>query len=386
MPNPGTPRTPSLRLHKPSGQAFTEIEGKRHYLGKHGLPETHRAYHVLIAEWMSHGYRLPVAPEKLTLVELVAAYMDHCEIYYRGTKPTPSSSYFEVDITLKKMLTLYREVAATSFGPKALRAVRNLWVQDNLSITTINNRAGIIKRMFQWAASHEMLPVECYQALATVPGLRRGRGVGKDPVTRDVIPAEVLDKTLEQLPSTLRAIIRLQLLTGARPSEILNLKRGDIDCTGEIWSAVIREHKTSYRGKQRFLFFGPRARSVLRPFLLRKDMDFLFSPKDAQKDRNRNADSHRRPNQAPNKKKTEREVGDHYDPHAYNRAIARACKAAGVETWCPYRLRHTAATLIEASADMETAKAILGHSSINITQVYVHRDNKTAAAWAALHG
>jgi integrase len=313
MPNPGTPRTPSLRLHKPSGQAFTEIEGKRHYLGKHGLPETHRAYHVLIAEWMSHGYRLPVAPEKLTLVELVAAYMDHCEIYYRGTKPTPSSSYFEVDITLKKMLTLYRDVAATSFGPKALRAVRNLWVQDNLSITTINNRAGIIKRMFQWAASHEMLPVECYQALATVPGLRRGRGVGKDPVTRDVIPAEVLDKTLEQLPSTLRAIIRLQLLTGARPSEILNLKRGDIDCTGEIWSAVIREHKTSYRGKQRFLFFGPRARSVLRPFLLRKDMDFLFSPKDAQKDRNRNADSHRRPNQAPNKKKTEREVGDHYE-------------------------------------------------------------------------
>jgi integrase len=35
---------------------------------------------------------------------------------------------------------------------------------------------------------------------------------------------------------------------------------------------------------------------------------------------------------------------------------------------------------------METAKAILGHSSINITQVYIHRDNKTAAAWAALHG
>lgn len=382
----GTPRTPSLRLHKPSGQAFTEIEGRRHYLGKHGLPETQRSYHALIAEWMAHGYRLPVAPEKLTLVELVAAYMDHCEIYYRGTKPKPSSSYFEVDITLKKMLTLYRDIAATAFGPKALRAVRNLWVQDNLSITTINNRAGIIKRMFQWAASHEMLPVEVYQALATVPGLRRGRGVGKDPVTRDIVPAEIIDKTLEQLPAPLRAVVRLQLFTGARPSELLTLKRGDIDNGGEIWAAVIRDHKTSYRGKQRHLFFGPRAQSVLRPFLLRKDTEFLFSPKEAQKERNSNADSHRRPNQAPNKKKTEREVGDHYDSHGYNRAIARACKAAGVETWCPYRLRHTAATLIEASADMETAKAILGHSSINITQVYIHRDNKTAAAWAAAHG
>lgn len=81
-----------------------------------------------------------------------------------------------------------------------------------------------------------------------------------------------------------------------------------------------------------------------------------------------------------------REVGDHYDPRAYNRAIARACSAASVDTWFPYQLRHLATTTIEATADLQTASAILGHCGLNTIQVYVHRDNKTAAAWAALHG
>lgn len=38
------------------------------------------------------------------------------------------------------------------------------------------------------------------------------------------------------------------------------------------------------------------------------------------------------------------------------------------------------------SADLEMASAIPGHGRLDINQVYVHRDNKTAAAWAATHG
>lgn len=38
------------------------------------------------------------------------------------------------------------------------------------------------------------------------------------------------------------------------------------------------------------------------------------------------------------------------------------------------------ATTIEATADLETASGTLGHSGLNITQVYVHRGNRTAAA------
>lgn len=62
------------------------------------------------------------------------------------------------------------------------------------------------------------------------------------------------------------------------------------------------------------------------------------------------------------------------------------CDEHGIDVWTPYQLRHLAATTIEATADLQTASAILGYSGLEITQVYVHRDNKAAAAWAATHG
>lgn len=383
-----TPRTPSYRLHKPTGQAFVEIEGKRHYLGKHELPETKQAYHRMVSEWIANGYRLPVAPEEVTIAEVCDAYLAHCKVYYRTQDGQPTSTLSECRQCANLVLGLYGDKKAVTFGPNALRAVRQKWIDDGLSISTINSYAGTIKQMFKWAASHEMIPVETYQALATLPGLRRGRGVGKDPQPREVVPQEDIDKTLEYLPRPLQAVVKLQLHTGARPSEILNLKRGDIDCTGEVWVAIIRDHKMSYRGKERRLFFGPRAKSVLRPFLVRHDGQYLFSPKEAVKERRENARKGpgRRENQKPDARRTERTIGDCYDFRAYGSAVRVACKKAGVDSWSPYRLRHTAATTIEASSDLETAKAILGHSGLDITQIYVHKDHKAAAAWAAAHG
>ena len=101
------PRTPSYRLHKPSGQGFAEINGKRHYLGKYELPETQRAYHTLIAEWVPHGYRLPVPPEVITMAELADAYLEYSRVYYRDTPEKPSSTHVDNLSTIKKLLTLY---------------------------------------------------------------------------------------------------------------------------------------------------------------------------------------------------------------------------------------------------------------------------------------
>ncbi len=379
-------RIPSFRLHKPSGRAFVEIEGRRHYLGKHDLPETQRTYHRLIAEWIAAGYRLPVPADEVTVLEVADAYSTYADSFYVDRSGNPSEEVGRIRITLRDVVDLYGDVPAVQFGPNALRAVRKRWIDRNISISTINGYASVVKRMFKWAASHEMLPVTAHQALATLPGLRRGKGQGKDPQPRQAAPLEDVEATLLHLPSPLQAIIKLLLLTGARPTEVLKLRRGDIDTQGDVWTAIIREHKTMDKGKQRRLFFGPRAQAVLRPFLLRPDSDYLFSPREAEAERHAECETHRRPNQKPSTKKTKRQVGDHYDHTGLNRAIARVCKQHDIPKWTPYQLRHLAATTIEATADLETASAILGHSGLNITQVYVHRDNKTAAAWAATHG
>jgi hypothetical protein len=53
------PRVPSYRLHKASGQAVVTLDGKDHYLGKHGTPESQAKYERLLALYLANGRALP---------------------------------------------------------------------------------------------------------------------------------------------------------------------------------------------------------------------------------------------------------------------------------------------------------------------------------------
>ena len=72
-------RTPSYRLHKPSGQAVVTLDGRDVYLGKHDTPQSKAEYDRLIAEWLANGRRLPAAAggpsaSPLSVNELALAY------------------------------------------------------------------------------------------------------------------------------------------------------------------------------------------------------------------------------------------------------------------------------------------------------------------------
>ena len=55
-------RTPSYRLHKPTGQAVVTLDGRDFYLGKHGTPASRAEYDRLIAEWLANGRAAPRPP------------------------------------------------------------------------------------------------------------------------------------------------------------------------------------------------------------------------------------------------------------------------------------------------------------------------------------
>ena len=52
-------RTPSYRLHKPSGQAVVTLDGHDVYLGKHDTPQSRQEYDRLVAEWLANSRRWP---------------------------------------------------------------------------------------------------------------------------------------------------------------------------------------------------------------------------------------------------------------------------------------------------------------------------------------
>lgn len=125
----------------------------------------------MVAEWIACGYRLPVAPDEITVLEVADAYLEHAKTYYFDPrKNAPSSALMEIRVALDAVTTLYGDIAAVKFGPNALRAVRQVWIDRGITITitTINGYAAAVRRMFKWAAAHEMVPVETFTALGTL--------------------------------------------------------------------------------------------------------------------------------------------------------------------------------------------------------------------------
>jgi hypothetical protein len=95
-----TQKLPSYRLHKPSGKAVVTINGRDHYLGDFGTPESRAEYDRLIAEYLANrrmrsAINLAVdagslGSSDLTINEMLLAFWRHAERHYRTPSGAPS--------------------------------------------------------------------------------------------------------------------------------------------------------------------------------------------------------------------------------------------------------------------------------------------------------
>ena len=190
-------RTPSYRLHRPSGLAVVSIGGRDVYLGKHGSPESRAKYDQLIAEWLLGGRQNTHAPrdnpDDLTVSELGIRYVEWATAYYRKLDE-PTSEIHNVNRAVRTLRQLYGPTVARDFGPLALKAVRNRWVDEGITRSGCNRLTGIVKRLFRWAAEHEFIPPTLYHGLTAVSGLRKGRTEARDNPPIGPVPMTCLRK------------------------------------------------------------------------------------------------------------------------------------------------------------------------------------------------
>ncbi|QGU07702.1 Tyrosine recombinase XerD [Corynebacterium occultum] len=148
-------------------------------------------------------------------------------------------------------------------------------------------------------------------------------------------------------PEFLRDSAMLELLyaTGVRVAELCGLNLEDVD---------LQRRTAKVRGKgdkERVVPFGAAAADALdqwleqgRPVFVR-DNDALFLGV----------------------------RGGRIDPRQVRRVVSRAAELTGVNGLTPHGLRHTAAThLLEGGADLRVVQEMLGHSSLQTTQIYTH--------------
>jgi integrase len=308
-------------------------------LGNYGSPESRAKYAALIAE----AKVVPSTPEPKgppTVSELMAAYFKYVDEYY-GYK---SAMWYHIKSFMKLLHRHFGTLPAKEFKAKRLKQLRDLWIGEGWSRKYINEQAGRLKRMYQWAASEEMLPAEVLHSLEMVQGLRRGKCKAHDPDPIEPVSDEVVAKTLECLGERVGVLVQVQRLCGSRPGELLKIRKKDINRTGTVWIVKLKKHKTRHRGKQRIIYFGPKALALLLPRLVCGDNDLVFPMR----------------------------------RDSYRQAVQRAAKRAGVPPWFPNQLRHTSGTAVREEMGLENAQLHLGHARCDVTQIYAETSQAKA--------
>lgn len=361
--------------HKASGRGVVRLAGKDRYTGTWGTPEADAEYERLIAEWLvSRGK--PQPSEGLTVVELLAAYLEHCE----GRRPA-AKQLDHVKNALRAVRRLYGHTKARDFGPLALKAVRQTWIDAGLSRNSVNHLAGAVKQLFRWATEQELIPGGQYQAIKAVPSIPVGDPTVKPSKRVQPVSREDVEKTLAVAGRVVRDMVRVQLLTGCRASEIANMRPCDIDRDGKdrdgtrfegVWVYEPPHHKTVAKGHRRVVFIGPKAQAILTPYLDRPPQAYLFSPAEAARDYALSVGRACRPGKG-------RQYGDRYPTDSYIGAIERYAKKAGVPHWSSHQLRHARATEIRSLYGPDAARVVLGHALPGITGVYAAADLTLAA-------
>lgn len=413
---------PQLQQHKGTGQGKVHLGGRDFYCGKWGTPECKAKYDRLIAEWLHNGRRPPerpnakppqpkattptgeggvieiqldpggtrggdlvrVAPAGLLICQVAARYMDHCEVYYRDADGKKTSSLDNAKQAIAA-LEPFEDLPAASFGPKKLKEMRALLVQQGRPRKGCNTIVKAVKRLFRWAESEELVPAGSVHSLDSVEPLKKGRTTAPELPRVKPVHDAVIDATIKHLPRIVADMVRIQRLTGTRPGEVCRMRPCDIDRRGKVWEYRPFKYKTEYLDDDadKVIPLGPKAQAILRWYLDRPADAFCFSPQESEGERHREMRSRRKSKVQPSqqkrrKKNPKRPPRDRYDRDSYRRAVKRAAGRAKVESWTPHRIRHTAGTEVRREFGIEAAQTFLGHRDADITKVYAERDFELA--------
>jgi len=152
-----------------------------------------------------------------------------------------------------------------------------------------------------------------------------------------------------------RTMVSLQLTTGLRPQELMNITLGDID----IEKGIVKIKKTKTK-IDRVIYLKTHVLLLLERYLRKRGGTHKYLWTCKNKD-------------APMKL------------HRYQKLMKKYSEKSGIKV-TPYMLRHTFATLfIRNGGDIKALKEIMGHKQIETTERYIHEDEERIREQALKH-
>ena len=398
-------RTPKFCHHKGTDRGYaTDPRTKKEiWFGPWGLASTKQAYLRWVAELLSEEVTPRVAPANEPVVaDLVNAYIKHAVIYYRDpTTGKPTSQLGVVKSALRE-LDLYLEMKIKDFKPSTLVAVRAAIMhrdimpksegapKKKLCISSVNNAIVKIRQMFKLGVGWELVPVEIYQALACVQHLNwRTAPTLRNPDKIAPVPVEYFALIMPHLKPMYRAVLTVHLATGMRVKELCSMRWSEInEIEPGLWCYAPAEHKNSHRGDPRLIYMKTDLidlmRSVRKPLW---DKDAVWCQKGVGKSAGYSGmisgDGYARAIEGAQLRYNEGRVAINQGGRTDKKKLdTTAAKRTPMTHWTPLQIRHTVATQVRRTHGLEGAQAVLGHSTLDATQIYAEKRDDLARSVA----
>jgi len=394
-------KLPTVYTHKAKQRDYVRISenGKRTtiWLGPTGsqharerLAKIHA--HIIRGAEAAQAARDAIASEWPTVQQLVARYLIHCHSYYVNADGERTKYYDTVKRTMQLLIDALGHTYTDRLSPNAIEPIRVKLIESgNYNRQSVNGQIWRIKQAVAWGVEKELVPTEVQTKLSTMRGIPADRFGLRETNQREAASREAVEATLPFLAPALRAAVMVQVSSGARPGEVIQMTRRSIDTSITPWIFRPHKHKTRHKGKDRRIELGPRCRELLSPIMARKlDPDAaLISPRDTiawQREQKRKA--RKSPMTPSQRARDERNaaklpsVGVFYTRQSYTQAVERACKAAKVEKWTPHQLRHLFGTELALTEGQSVTQDALGHSDRRTTLRYIKQARSKLASAA----
>lgn len=334
-------KQPQLKPHI-SGQGRVCLDGKYFYCGEFGTPECTARYAALVSEYQRNGCRAPDQPTHLKRTAITIRMLTQ-EFRNTGLDAIRDAAHnSKFSWLCDRLDDEHGDYPAEQFGPVLLERFRQGLVDEgNRSRGYINSLIRFVQRIFTHGVRREILHQGPFRDLNSVPPLKTGEAEDNPP--REPVPIKLVEWTLPFLAPVVRDMVKLQVATGCRPSELFSLTPSEVDRSDpDAWIIRKKHHKTASKGKRRSIPVVGEARLVLAEYL----------------------------DDAPDELCFVNRVGNPWNQNSYRQHIQKKCKANKLTQWSPYQLRHLAGQAVRDNLTVEHVSALLGHARVDMAEVY----------------
>ena len=287
---------------------------------------------------------------EMKLKEMLQDYLEYCQ--YRKELDNKTVKAYRIDLR-----QYFEFVGECDLDKNWIeRYITNL--HKNFRQKTVKRKIASVKAFYNFLEDEELIQENPFRKIKV-----KFKETSELP---KIIPREEIEQLLQSMYTDLKirkkkeksilrdiAVVETLFATGARVSEISNIKKENINLNTGVIRIMVKG------GKERYILIGERSvLELLKRYYEQnyeniKQSGYFFVNRD----------------------------GERFSEQSIRLMIKRYAKNAGIErNITPHMFRHSFATyLIEEGVDISCVQRILGHSSIKTTQIYIHVASKKQA-------